>query len=52
MMVPRPAPPCSDPRRCDCADYLRRVAEHEATGSRDFGRGFMHAARTLDRRAA
>lgn len=29
------------------ADWLERRAEQEATGSRDFGRGFMHAVRVL-----
>lgn len=29
------------------ADWLERRAEQEATGSRDFGRGFMHAVRVI-----
>lgn len=51
-MLARTQDRTTDPRRCDCAEHLRRVAETEANGSRDFGRGFMHAARTLERRAA
>ncbi len=51
MMHP-PYDKVTAPRRCDCAEHLRRTAEHEATGSRDFGRGYMHAARILERRAA
>lgn len=39
-------------RRCDCAEHLRSMAAQEATGSRDFGRGFMHAAAVLDERRA
>ncbi len=34
-------------QRQELADYLRDQAEHEATGSRDFGRGFMHAIKIL-----
>lgn len=49
MMLPRPDRPDTDPRRCPCAEHLRARAEQEATGSRDFGRGYMHAVRLLER---
>jgi hypothetical protein len=29
------------------SDWLEEQAEQEATGSRDFGRGYMHAMRLL-----
>lgn len=31
------------------ADWLRDQAEEQAVGSRDFGRGFMHAVEILSR---
>lgn len=52
MMMARTADTDTAPHRCDCAEYLRAVAEQQATGSRDFGRGYMHAVRELDRRCA
>jgi hypothetical protein len=42
----------SEHDRCDCADYLRRMAPWQAFLSRDLRRGFLSAARTLDQRAA
>lgn len=46
-MVPRPTDRTPTPRRCDCAEHLRRLAPWQANGSRDFGRGYAHAAALL-----
>lgn len=40
----------SEQNRCDCADYLRRVAPWQPFLTRDVRQGFLAAARTLDQR--
>jgi hypothetical protein len=54
MMMHDVRPPVTGAHRppCDCAEHLRRLAPEQATGTRDFGRGYMHAVRELERRAA
>jgi hypothetical protein len=42
----------TEPTRCDCADYLRRVAPWQNFLTRDARRGFLSAARALDKRPA
>jgi protein involved in ribonucleotide reduction len=53
MMMAPPKPPDTDPLEVsreflEAAAYLREMAPHIATGSRDFGRGYMLAARMLE----